>query len=179
MKLKNTTQLTAQLQDAIEQEGFNVLVNAAWNFAHMALWSHCLFSTLEKDKAKKAIRLYLLHSPDPEKAYYNFCQRVLLARDYVNKNPARFIPLPAQWLDESNENGFAGTAAWLDQMLDKRSSLPLYRREWKALAEAVLEMATDASEKNFWYWKIYFLERGESALWELFLGIVTYMQFKQ
>jgi hypothetical protein len=179
MKLKNTTQLRAQLHDAIEQESIKVLVNSAWNFAYSALWSHCFFSTLEKDKARKAIRCYLLHSPDQEKAYYNFCQRVLLARDYVNKNPARFIPLPAQWLDESNENGFAGTEAWLDQMLEKRTSLPLYRREWKALAEAVLEMATDASEKNFWYWKVYFLERAERNLWELFLGIVANMQFKQ
>jgi hypothetical protein len=175
MKLRNTT----RLNEVAVQEGMNVLVTAAWNFAHMTLWSQCLFSTLEKDKARKAIRLYLVQSPDPEKAYDHFCQRVLLAREYVQKDPSRFIPLPAHWLDEKNVNGFAGTQAWLDQMLDKRASLPLYRREWKALAEAVLEMATDASEKNFWYWKIYFLERGERTLWELFLGIVANMQFKQ
>jgi hypothetical protein len=156
-----------------------VLVHAAWNFANTALWSHCLFSSLEKDKARKAIRLFLVQSPDTEKAYYHFCQRVLLAKEYVRKDSNRFIPLPAQWLDESNVNGFAGTEAWLKQMLDRRSSLPLYRREWKALAEAVLEMALDASEKNFWYWKIYFLERREWELWRLFLGAVTNMQFEK
>lgn len=155
------------------------LVHAAWNFAYTALWSKCIFSSLERERAKSAISGYLLQNPDPEKAFYNFCQRVLLAKEFVGKAPGRFIPLPVHWLAANNPNGFAGTEAWLHQMLHKRSSLPLYRREWKALAEAVLEMASDASEKNFWYWKIYFLERRESELWKLFLGTVTNMQFEK
>ncbi len=169
----------AQQFDIKSSKCINVMVHAAWNFAHMALWSHNLLSKLEKDKARKAIRQYLLDSDDPEQAYYNFCQRVLLAREYVAQGSHRFIPLPSQWLDTNNPNGFSGTEAWLDQMLDKRSSLPLYRREWKAIAEALLEIATDDSEKTFWYWKIYFLERGEGKLWELFLGAATNMRYKQ
>jgi hypothetical protein len=170
--------ITQQL-DIKSAGNMNLMVHASWNFVYTALWGHCLFSSLEKDKARSAIRQYLLQSADPEQAYYSFCQRVLLAREYVSQGSHRFIPLPSQWLDINNPNGFAGTEAWLDQMLDKRSSLPLYRREWKALAEAVLEMAADDSEKTFWYWKIYFLERGEGKLWELFLGAVVNMQYKQ
>lgn len=178
MKQNNTIQQQHEI-NTLQGHKIQPLVHAAWNFAYIALWSNCIFSSLEKERAKSAIRRYLVQCPDPDKAYYNFCQRVLLAKEFVSKAPDRFIPLPAHWLDASNLNGFAGTKAWLDQMLDKRSSLPLYRRAWKALAEAVLEMANDASEKNFWYWKIYFLERRESELWKLFLGTVTNMQFEK
>ncbi|MCU7551609.1 hypothetical protein OCK74_20990 [Chitinophagaceae bacterium LB-8] len=171
-------QQTITQQHEIRAEvSLNLMVRAAWNFAYTALWAHNLFSSQEKERAQNAIRQYLLQCTDRERAYYCFCERVLLAREYVRQGNHRYIPLPSHWLDRNNPNGFAGTEAWLDQMLDRRSSLPLYRWEWKALAEAVLEMARDDSDKTFWYWKIYFLERGEGLLWELFLEIVANMQY--
>jgi hypothetical protein len=174
MKQQNTIQ-----ENTIKSTGnINLLVHAAWNFAYTALWNQSIFSLAEKDEAKRLVRQYLLSYQHSEKGYYNFCQRVLLAKEYVRQNNQRFIPIPSVWLDNHNANGFAGTEAWMNKLLEKRASVPLYKRNWKALAEAVLEMANDDTEQVFWYWKIYFQERGERELWELFLGIAANMRYR-
>jgi hypothetical protein len=174
-----TQQHTIQEDKTKSTGNIDLLVHAAWNFAYTVLWNQNIFSLAEKEKAKRMIRQHLLSYQHAEKGYYSFCQRVLLAREYVSQNNQRFIPIPSVWLDHNNANGFAGTEAWMNKLLEKRSSIPLYKRNWKALAEAVLEMATDDTEQVFWYWKIYFLEREEGELWKLFLGIVANMQYRK
>ena len=110
------------------------LVNTAWNFSTSALWSNLIFSSKEIEEAKKQIRLYFLQSGNLKNAYTIFCQRVLLARQYLNHADGRFIPLPSIWLDPENEKGFAGTKQWFQKLDAARQSLPYYKIELKAIA---------------------------------------------
>ena len=153
------------------------LTNIAWSFAHTALWNSCIFSEKEIAVAKLNIKALLLAAKNPTRCYNIFCQRVLLARQYVLASPTRFIPLPSVWLDNQNPLGFAGTKAWYLNIKKQRASLPNYKIELKALAVAVLEMSEDPTTKNFQYWKNYFVEKNAIGLLNLFQHTVANHQY--
>lgn len=144
------------------------LITAAWNFAYSSLWNSTQFSQKEIDTAKEKIAEYLRLAEHPAKAFSIFCQRVLLARYYVSKNASRYIPLPSVWLDRNNATGFAGTKAWYDEMKAVRESLPNYKNELKAMAEAVLEFSEEPTIQNYQYWRKYFIEKETPGLLSLF-----------
>ncbi len=160
-----------------EEHDLDKLVNTAWNFAYTALWNTVVLSKSEISTAKAIIREYLLSSKTPLKAYKSFCQRVLLARQYVSSQPGRYIPIPSIWLDKKNETGFAGTKEWYRNILAVRRSLPNYKTELKAFSEAILEMTEDPSAQNFIYWRNYFIEKRVPGLLTLFLSTVANEQF--
>jgi hypothetical protein len=143
------------------------LVNTAWNFAYTALWNTVQFSLKEIEKAKQQIAAWL-QSENKEKTFIAFCERVLLARQYVNKNSGRYIPLPSVWLDSNNKLGFAGTQKWYDNMKNIRESLPAYKTEIRALAEAMLEISKEPSADNYRYWRTYFMDHHKPGLLNLF-----------
>jgi hypothetical protein len=144
------------------------LVDSAWNFAYNSLWSMTIFSTKEIDAAKARIHEYLTLAKSPRKAFLSFCQRVLLARHYISQVKGRYIPLPSVWLDKDNQTGFAGTKNWFSEIKAVRESLPNYKQEIKALAEAVLEFSDEPSVQNYQYWRQYFIEKGTPGLLNLF-----------
>ena len=144
------------------------LVDSAWNFAYNSLWSMTIFSTKEIEAAKARIHEYLTLAKSPRKAFLSFCQRVLLARHYINAVNGRYIPLPSVWFDKDNPNGFVGTRKWLYEIKAIRESLPNYKQEIKALAEAVLEFSDEPSIQNYQYWRQYFIEKGTPGLLNLF-----------
>jgi hypothetical protein len=154
------------------------LVNTAWNFCATALWSNLIFSNKEIGEAKKQMRFYFSRSGNPKTAYTIFYQRVLLARQYLNNANGRFIPLPSIWLNPENDKGFAGTNQWFQKLNDARQSLPHYKIELKALAEAIWELNQEPTQSNFCYWKNYFIERRAPGLLSLFLNTVANQQFQ-
>lgn len=153
------------------------LADTAWNFAYTALWNSTVFSTQEKRAAKAMIEEIISAGKTPLKNYKAFCQRVLLARQYVNANPNRYIPLPTIWLDQENLTGYAGTASWYENIQDIRVSLPNYKTELKAFAEAILEMSEESTAANFQYWRNYFIDNKATGLLGLFLCTIANAAF--
>lgn len=144
------------------------LVDAAWNFAYTSLWNNAIFSTKEAEAAKEKIFEYFSLAKDTRKAFVSFCQRVLLARYYVNGNKGCRMPLPSVWLDKDNECGFVSTRKWFYEVRRVREALPAYKQEIKALAEAVLEFCEEPTVKNYQYWRGYFIEQKTPGLLSLF-----------
>jgi hypothetical protein len=144
------------------------LVDSAWNFAYSALWNASIFSTKEISLAKENIQQYFILAKNKRKAFVSFCERILLARYYVNGAKGRYIPLPSLWFDRDNLNGFVGTKEWLIEIKNIRSLLPGYKQETKALAEAVLEFSEEPTIQNFQYWRRYFIDRETPGLLNLF-----------
>ena len=153
------------------------LITTAWTFACSTLWSDLVFSEKEKAKAKRLISLYFLKCSNSKIAYLSFCQRVLLAHQYVRNASGRFIPLPSVWLHPENPKGFCGTRPWFEKITEVRRSLPNYKMEWEALAEAVLDVRQQPSLHRFQYWKNYFIEKRTPLLLTLFLNIIANQQF--
>lgn len=172
---KNYTPLRVVKERTTANTSPAALINTAWNFAYAALWNNVKFSVKETEAAKERIAAYLL-SENPDKTFLVFCQRVLLARHYVMKNPGRYIPLPSVWLDANNKLGFAGTQRWYDDVRTMRESMPAYKTGIKALAEAVLELSKDPSPGNYEYWRSYFIDHQTPGLLNL-LQVATVQQF--
>jgi len=165
-KIKQTYHPTLKVVKGYKEQQADLshLVDTAWTFAYSSLWNCSLFSTKEIDAAKESIREFLLLSKTPRTAFLSFCQRVLLARYYLDKGNI----LPSVWLDRKNGNGFASTKQWYNEIKTLRESLPHYKTEIKALAEAVLEYSEEPTPQNFYYWKNYFIEKQTPGLLTLF-----------
>jgi hypothetical protein len=108
----------------------------------------------------------------------SFCQRVVLAQQYLSRHEHCYLPLPTEWLHPGNEQGFAGTRNWLRRIETARASVPGHRQELKAMAEAVLEMHEDPSAANYRYWKSYFIQAGEARMLEQFQQCLAAMQWE-
>ena len=128
-------------------------------------------------EAKYYIKDLLLTAKNPRKSFLNFCQRVILARQNAQSLNTDFLALPSLWLDAENVEGFAMTKEWLQAIKSIRYSLPHYRVEIKALAEAVLEFSEEPTPKNFNYWRAYFIEHEKPILLHLFGVYCSNQQF--
>lgn len=151
----------------------NLLIKSAWNFAYSVLWNGETFSIHETHLAKRLIKYHITQCSNPLDGYMQFCQRVLIAWEYVNKDPERFIPHPTLWLKPEYSYGYMGTESWYKNLLGMRAALPLYRHQYKALPEAILEMQDEPTAANFHYWRTWFLERNKQRALNLFLCILA------
>ncbi len=145
----------------------------AFQIAYTALWNTQEFSATEITQATKLIDEILAQHDNPAKAFNNFVQRVLLARQYINTHPGSYAPIPTEWLSTTNKNGFAGTQRWLDAVDNLRSSIPTYKQALKAFAEAVQETATSRKAVDFHYWRSYFIQQNAQGLLNLFLSTMA------
>jgi hypothetical protein len=141
---------------------------AAWNLTYTALWMDNSFSSMEVEFAQQFIMQFISRSTDNYREYQVYCQRIAMVHSYINKNDGKYIPPPTIWFDAANESGFYGTEKWMTNLAKKRKSLPLFKIEYKALAEGILEMIEEPVMSNFNYWKAYFLERGHNDIYQLF-----------
>jgi len=149
-------------------KGLQHLINTAWLFAYSLLWNNQVFSVSEKEEAKRCIRDLILTGKDTYTAFLIFCQRVILARQRIDELPADSLALPSVWFDGNNAEGFEVTKEWFHDLKLIRSSLPNHKKELKALAEAVMEFSEEATQKNFHYWRDYFIDRNEPVLLNVF-----------
>src|SRR5206468_3230311 len=106
------------------------------------------FSSMEIEFAQQFITGFITGSADYFKQYSFYCQRIAMVHAFINKNGGRYIPPPTTWFDAANENGFYGTEKWMANLERKRKSLPLFRIEYKALAEGMLEMIEEPDISN-------------------------------
>lgn len=163
-------QIQKNTKENLEQ--IELYISAAWNLSYSAYWELLDFSAEEIRTAKEFIRRSITSENDAYMNYLNFCQRVLMAYMYIKREHNKYIPIPSIWFDEGNTNGYAGTIKWMNSLSTKRKSLPLFRIELKAMAEAILEMNEEPCMANFRYWRSYLLERKQNGLYSLFVSVV-------
>lgn len=160
-----------------EAQDVDSLVYAAWSFAYSALWNNTIFSDKEVAAAKTKIQYLFVSSRNTEKAFLDFAQRVILARHYVMATSSRYVPLPSVWLDGDNEQGFAGTKPWLQEIKEIRSSLPRHKASVYNLAEAVLDFSINPTEATYHFWKEFLLRAGAPGLFALFQTYIINLSF--
>lgn len=172
-KTKKRPLLRAVKVDPSMRTRMSHLVNTAWNFAYSSLWNCNQFSTKEITASKEKIEEYLRAAANPEKAFRAFCERVLLARYSLLKKVDSGITLPSVWLDKNNASGFGGTKPLYDEIKGVRESIPAYKAELRALAEAALEFSEEPTTQNYHYWRQYFIDRDTPGLLSLFQMIAV------
>ena len=76
----------------------NTLVEGAWNFAYSLLWNNQNFNEVEIELAKNLLRDYFTKSNKPLSKFVQFCERVQLAFQYINRKEGRYASHPLKWL---------------------------------------------------------------------------------
>ena len=113
----------------VHPSSIHLLTNATWEFAHSILWDNFHFFNYEVELAKIYIREFYESIPAEKfsatahRYFAEYCERVLLAKAYVDRYPSRYIPHPCIWLNKTNPKGFAGTKNWYYQNLEKRKAM--------------------------------------------------------
>ncbi|MCU0336569.1 MAG: hypothetical protein MUF12_01800 [Sediminibacterium sp.] len=123
----------------------------AWAFAKSILYPEQNFTDEQNKLTQRYIREYFslikkeYFVSQSQKLFLQFCERVLLAKKYIDRNPSRFIPVPWTWFDKHFANGFRGTLAWLKTVQEKRESL---KRKFQNLTELCNLYAVYLTEKS-------------------------------
>jgi hypothetical protein len=118
--LKTTARKNVPVNPTVE-----LLTEATWSFAHSVLWNGHPFCESTTTLSKKLIREYYENIPEEKikfisEYFSRYCERVVLAKAYINRFSHRYIPHPCVWLNRKNPKGFAGTKVWLHKILLKR-----------------------------------------------------------
>jgi hypothetical protein len=174
----NATNLYAVLGGIHHQSGIvQQKTNTIWLFAYTALWNGQTFSVDEIATAKTHITHVLMQAGSIQSNYEQTIQRILLTRNYLNNHPQKFVPLPSQWFNPQNTNGFAGTSSWYLQIVQKRKALPVYKYQWQLLTQAIQELINNPTAYTFHYWRTHFVESGNQKLLNLFLSFAANASF--
>jgi hypothetical protein len=111
----------------VHPAAINLLTDATWQFARNILWGGQSFDEVETKLSKIYIREYY-NSIDAEhfhlaapRYFSEFCERILMAKRYVDRFSHRYIPHPCIWFNKNNPKGFVGTKSWYQSLQKKRS----------------------------------------------------------
>lgn len=136
------------------KENTAALVEAASIISRGFLFSKDL--SKEDDRfIRKFIHGFISTYRDPYKGYIEFCERILLSTNDLAV--VRIILLKAE-LSTWFQTQFNGSNQLYKRVLKVRKTHPLYRHQYKAFAECVLEMV-EISPDNYSYWIEWFSKR--------------------
>ena len=157
----------------------NRYTDEAWEFAESVLYPKNTFTEQQVILSKLYIAEYfsLIRKDDfiahSQKLFLHFCERILLAKKYVDKVPSRFIPVPWTWFDKHFAGGFKGTLAWLKIVHAKRKNL---KHKYENLTElcglysSYLPETTITSYKRI---EAELLEKNDKELLNIYYGCVA------
>jgi len=151
----------------------------AWQVAYSVLWNNHILSEKEIANSKQSIREYFEGSTNKYKSFLSFCQRVVLAKEYISRSSLRYVPLPSVWLDKNNAVGFAGTRSWYAEVVKKRESLPTHRTALRQFADWVLTFSENPTPECFSLAKLYLTGCNEPQLFNLFVQFAANLQFNK
>lgn len=130
--------------EALQEE-----VHSAWAFAAAALWNGRQFSPLEAAAAKIQIGMHLFSTSLPEAALEVFCQRVMLAKQYLLPPSGSKPAVPSQWFAPDNESGYKATEALFAELERQRIYEPSAMPGIKLLSAAVCGFAKTPGGENY------------------------------
>jgi hypothetical protein len=135
---KQETIIARAGSDATLMPSINQYTNRAWDFAKQILYPDCTFDQHQISLTKQYISEYFSsisqsgYKSNVERLFYELCERILLAKKYKDRSPARFIPVPWTWFDKHFSGGFTGTLPWLKIAKEKRKNL---KKQYQNLSE--------------------------------------------
>ena len=142
------------------KENLQHLTSAGWSIAKASLFYLHNYNENEMEKITGFINRSLSNANDPYLAYLEFCQRILLAHEYLKRFKGGTLSTHALiWLRSGKGMGFGKTKQLYNKLLKIRKTKPLWKKEWKELAEAVLDLVEGPLRENFEYWVNWFRER--------------------
>lgn len=127
------------------------LVNGAWLFAQTLLWHNKEYNEAEVELIKQQIEEIIIHPSllVSRENFIMYCERVLLAHQYLQRNEARFVPHPLKWFSPHFEHGYSGTLSWYLDMVHERQYIVVHRFELKVFAESFYLYLQQSNKESF------------------------------
>jgi len=127
---------------ALEKEksiklNLNFLIDGSYQFAKTVLWPEIQLNSDEESITKKYIESYFksCETSNIELRFISLCERVMLAKSYVERRAGRFIPHPLLWFNPVYAKGFSGTLNWYKQLEAYRTQFPNSFHKHRLLSE--------------------------------------------
>lgn len=161
------------------KENLDTLAAAGWTFAKVTLFHSHLYYDHELLQLHRQMVRLMATGNSPYDTYLEFCQRLMLAVDFITRYREGVLCTSAiQWFRPTFTDGFARTGPMYERLLQKREQDPLWKKQWKVLAEAILDITEGHSQEKFEYWITWFKKR--RARYELFIFVraIEYQTFK-
>lgn len=155
---------------------FNRLIQAAWKFAHCALWPEQTISSAEEEMVIAYITEYFSAATDKKRAFKALIQRVILTRNYVLSDLTRYVTTPAVWFNRRYPFGFAGTLAWLYKVEQQRKEIPGYLAHIEAFAQGFYHYAVRPTDQHISECREVILEHRADSLLQLFYSTIVHAQ---
>ena len=183
-KLNQSHDKNLDTRAAGENSKFTAQINQytahAWRFTKSILYSKEQFTPEQTRLSQLYIRDYFslikdknFTKPIVDRLFEDFCQRILLAKKYVDKSPERFIPVPWCWFDKNFANGFCGTLNWLKKVKQKRSTLKNYHSNLSELSKNYREYMRDPSISTYKKIEKELLKKNDEPLLKLYYSCVV------
>jgi len=160
---------------AKKQQQKDRLIDSAWWFAYTTLFSNQTYSETEIKKFKFQIREHFEGFKSPQKAFKNFCERIVLAKWYIEKHKLYRIEFPSVWLNKNYEYGFTQTAIWQKKIDDKRVLIADHHKGLSTIAKAIMVYTLNPSQTIFLFYRNQFLIRNEYKLLQLFYNTIIHL----
>ena len=142
------------------KENLQHLTSAGWSIAKASLFYFHHYREAEIEKLKLIISRLFANAHDPYLAYLEFCQRIMLADEYINRyRGGMLITHAVIWFRPCFPLGYFKTKWMYDDLMSIRKKKPIWKKEWKDLAEAALDLVEGPFRENFEYWTNWFNER--------------------
>jgi len=147
-------------------ENAKTLAAAAWDLVNAILDLGRYLNCREKPQFQRAIKNFIAARSDYYLGYLEFCERILLLNEDLTQYGEYDLTDWQTWFDQGNY--FDSTKKDYELLLKKRAADPELKKNWKALAEAILEMQETPSPYILLYWENWFKERNAVPEFELF-----------
>jgi hypothetical protein len=182
MKNKQQQQREQAFENQIKKMEAELILHkfatAAWDFAKSVLWENSTIDEDEKTVSIDSIKIFFENRKhDLPVALMEYCERVVMAKWYVDAEPTRYIPSPAFWFNYCNEKGFKGTAKWFLNSQVKRKNNPNHLMGLKALAAAYVDYINNPSCEVFNFGRDILLVLNEPKLIQLFNNSVIHFHY--
>ena len=139
-------------------ENAAVLANAGLDLTGAAIPNFVFIPSREGQQFHTSVKKFIFGICDHYLGYLEYCERILL----LSENIGKYGQLKLQnnflsWLEPGGH--FYNTKEDYDLLLKKREQYPDWKKNWKGLAEAVLEMQESHAPHILVYWENWFIER--------------------
>jgi hypothetical protein len=121
------------------------MIKTAWLFAQSSLWERQNFTEDEISKFKKLIREFFEEKTYREGSLIEFCERITIAKRYMERSRFRRIAAPINWLDARSKYGISGTQHRYNEIKKRRETDPEYYKGMRIFAESMLNYVSSAS----------------------------------
>jgi hypothetical protein len=151
----------------------------AWLFAKQILHTEHTFVEHQVTLSKKYISEYFGmisqkgFKSNVDRLYIDLCERILLAKKYIDRSPARFIPVPWKWFDRHFKGGFTGTSPWLKIAKENRKRLKKKYLDLTALCKLYKSYFVEPTVHRYKTCESELKSMGDEQLTKLYYGCVA------